>query len=203
MCQVSYVMCHILHVICHMWHVICHLLLTPTATATDPSPAKSLTMHSRLVCKDPKKPKTKFKAKNNWNAKNPKMSRGILISAIHWKAGFPKVDKKTLWRTSQPILNWPMRRFRENTEIMPMKRCLLSYTSKNVTNVKTKKNYKGKTNIKILKSRNVKSVKTVKKMLPVNNVNKQIQINVNNVNSIETVKPKKINKKIKYLKKKI
>ena len=39
---------------CHMSDVTCHLLLTPTATATDPPPANSPTMHSRLVHQDKK-----------------------------------------------------------------------------------------------------------------------------------------------------
>ena len=41
MCQVQGVMCNVLHVTCHM-------SLTPTARATDPPPAKSPTMHSRM-----------------------------------------------------------------------------------------------------------------------------------------------------------
>ena len=43
-------------VTCHMLHVTCHLspTLTATATATEPPPANSPTMHSRLVCLKPK-----------------------------------------------------------------------------------------------------------------------------------------------------
>ena len=46
---------------CHM----CHLLPTPTATATDPPPSNSTTMHSRLVHQDrtQKNQKTNFKIK--------------------------------------------------------------------------------------------------------------------------------------------
>ena len=63
MCYMSHVMCHVSHVTCHvscvmcrMLRVTCHLSLTPTAiaTATDPTPAISPLMHSRLVFKDPK-----------------------------------------------------------------------------------------------------------------------------------------------------
>ena len=35
MCHVSGVMCHVLCVVCHLSHIT-----TPTATATDPSPAQ-------------------------------------------------------------------------------------------------------------------------------------------------------------------
>ena len=38
---------------CHVSSVSCHLSLTVTATATDPPPANSPTMQSRLVCKPP------------------------------------------------------------------------------------------------------------------------------------------------------
>ena len=38
----KHVICHMSPVTCHMSHVPCHLLLTTTATATDPSPAKEL-----------------------------------------------------------------------------------------------------------------------------------------------------------------
>ena len=34
--------------------VVCHMSLTQTATATDPPPANSPTMHNRMGCKDPK-----------------------------------------------------------------------------------------------------------------------------------------------------
>ena len=47
-------MCHVSHFPVHLLHVNCHLSLTPTATATDPPPANSPTMHSWLVFKDPK-----------------------------------------------------------------------------------------------------------------------------------------------------
>ena len=53
-CHVSHVTCHVSCVMCHMAHVTCHLSLTPTATATEPPPAYSPIMHSRLVCKEPK-----------------------------------------------------------------------------------------------------------------------------------------------------
>ena len=52
-CLVSYVTCHMSHVKCHVSRVACHLSLTPTATATDPPPANSPIMYSRLVRKEP------------------------------------------------------------------------------------------------------------------------------------------------------
>ena len=54
-CVVSHMSC----ATCHVSNVACHLSLTPTATATDPHPANSPSMHSRLVCKDPKKSQDK------------------------------------------------------------------------------------------------------------------------------------------------
>ena len=35
------------HVMCHMLHVTCHMSIAATATATDPPPANSPTLHSR------------------------------------------------------------------------------------------------------------------------------------------------------------
>ena len=43
---------HWSYVTCHVSRDTCHLSLTPAATATDPTPANSPTMHSRLVRKD-------------------------------------------------------------------------------------------------------------------------------------------------------
>ena len=40
------------HVMGHMLHVICYVSLAPAAKATDPPPANSRTMHSRLVHQD-------------------------------------------------------------------------------------------------------------------------------------------------------
>ena len=42
--------------------ITCQLPLTQTATGTDPLPANSITMHSRLVWEDPKTPPKKSKA---------------------------------------------------------------------------------------------------------------------------------------------
>ena len=47
---------------CHTSHVTCHVLRV-TATATNPPPANSPTIHSRLVHKN-KKPRKNFKIKN-------------------------------------------------------------------------------------------------------------------------------------------
>ena len=53
-CQESGVTCHVSYITCHLSHVTCYMFLTPTATATDPFPANSPTLHSITVCKDPK-----------------------------------------------------------------------------------------------------------------------------------------------------
>ncbi len=49
------------HVTCHMSHVTCHLSPMPTATATDPPPANSPTMHYVGWCAQNKKTEKKFK----------------------------------------------------------------------------------------------------------------------------------------------
>ena len=41
-------------VMCHLLPVTCHVKLTQTATATDPPPANSPTMHGRVIHKHPK-----------------------------------------------------------------------------------------------------------------------------------------------------
>ena len=51
MCHMSCVTCHITCVMCPVLHVTCHLSLTPKATATEPPPANSASMHIRPVCK--------------------------------------------------------------------------------------------------------------------------------------------------------
>ena len=52
------VTCHVLGVRCHVSCFTYHLLMTPTASATDPPAAISPTMHSRLVSKNRQKIKT-------------------------------------------------------------------------------------------------------------------------------------------------
>ena len=59
-CHMSCVMCHMLCVTCHMSSVNCHYL--PTAIARNPSTANFLTIHSRLVCNDPKATKKRNKS---------------------------------------------------------------------------------------------------------------------------------------------
>ena len=49
----SHAMCHVSCIVYHMSPVTCHMRLTPTATATDPAPANSPTIYSRMDCKDP------------------------------------------------------------------------------------------------------------------------------------------------------
>ena len=52
--SVSHVTCQVSGVTCCMSHITYHLLLTPTATATDPPPVHSPIKHIMLVCKDQK-----------------------------------------------------------------------------------------------------------------------------------------------------
>ena len=52
MCHMSHIMCYVSHVTCHLLRVTCLLSLTPTAS--DPLPANTSHMHSRLVCKEQK-----------------------------------------------------------------------------------------------------------------------------------------------------
>ena len=49
--------CHMSHITCHMSFITCHLSPMPVATATDPSPANSTTMHWKRTNK---KSKTQF-----------------------------------------------------------------------------------------------------------------------------------------------
>ena len=53
-CHVSCARCHMTFLMCRVSPVTCQLSLTPTATATDPSPSNSRIMHSGLVRKEPK-----------------------------------------------------------------------------------------------------------------------------------------------------
>ena len=82
MCHVSCVMCHVSYVACRVSSVTCHLSQTQTATATDPPPANSPFVQSRLVHKDPQIQKNIENKKNIWNEKILKMSRGMPILAI-------------------------------------------------------------------------------------------------------------------------
>ena len=52
MCHMSFVTCLVSCVMCHLARITCHLSLTLTVTVTDPPPAISPIMHSRLVFKD-------------------------------------------------------------------------------------------------------------------------------------------------------
>ena len=52
-CHLSPVTSNLSPVTCHLSPTTWHMSLTPTTTATDPSPANSPTMHSRMVHKDP------------------------------------------------------------------------------------------------------------------------------------------------------
>ena len=61
-CHISHVMRHVSGVCvkCRMSPVNSHLSLTPTATATEYTPANHLIMHSRLVQKDPLQKKNRY-----------------------------------------------------------------------------------------------------------------------------------------------
>ena len=88
-------------------HVMCHQSLTPTATATatDPPPAISPIMHSRLVCKNPQSQKYFQTPKIFQTSKPPKFLDQK--SPVHWEAIFCYgTDTQTDdWRTSQ-LLDW-------------------------------------------------------------------------------------------------
>ena len=75
----SCVKCHVSGVKCHVSTVTCHLSPTPTATSTDPPPANSPIMHSRLVSKEPI---FFFYQQKYGNSKNQKISRGMPILVI-------------------------------------------------------------------------------------------------------------------------
>ena len=81
-CHMSHVTCQVSHVLCHVSRVTCHLSLTPTATATEHSPANSPPMHSRLVCKDPQIRRNFKTQKYYCNCKNIEMFRSTPILAI-------------------------------------------------------------------------------------------------------------------------
>ena len=87
-------MCCVSHV--YMSLVTCYLLLvTLTATATDPPAAKSPIMHSKLVCKWPKTPKKSLtrqkslKLKKFWNYASISYRLVDHKSPVHPKLGFP------------------------------------------------------------------------------------------------------------------
>ena len=124
----SCVTCHVSCVTCQVSSVTCHLSLTPTATATDPPPVNSATMHSRLVHKDPK---TLIISERTKLSKRPKKKQNIQKyanisntlfdqkSPVHREAKFPRVDRQTDIVTDIATyrLNWPRGRVSENTII--------------------------------------------------------------------------------------
>ena len=71
-CNVSCTMYHVTHVACRRSPVICHLSLMPKATATDPPPANSPTMHSRMVGKDQKNQNKNLNKRERKKNANPK-----------------------------------------------------------------------------------------------------------------------------------
>ena len=98
MCHVSCVMCHVSYVACRVSSVTCHLSLTQTATATDPPPANSPFVQSRLVHKDPQIQKNIEKKKNIWNEKILKRSRGMPILAVRSLSRSLQFTKKRVFR---------------------------------------------------------------------------------------------------------
>ena len=91
-------MCLMPRVMCQVLCVTCHLSLRPTATATDPPPANSHIMHSRLV---PKDPKTKSQKRENYqnNEKSKVTYRlnrpsGPMQLKVLLREGFKKMKNK-------------------------------------------------------------------------------------------------------------
>ena len=81
MCHMSPVTCHLSPITCHLIFVTCHL--SPTATATDPHPDNSPTMHSRLVQQNrTKKPKIIQNPKKGQNLSIKKWVHILAILAI-------------------------------------------------------------------------------------------------------------------------
>ena len=70
MCNVSRVMCNMSRVMCHMTRDTYHLSLMPTAT--NPHPANSPNMHSRLVCEG-----LRTKLYNVWDIKTLRLTDWI------------------------------------------------------------------------------------------------------------------------------
>ena len=93
-----------------MTSVTCTLSLTATATAKEPPSAYSPTIHSRLVCDDPKS-ENRFKGNNFETAKKTQICKGISNplfdqkSPVHRKAPFPSEDRQILCWTLQ-LINW-------------------------------------------------------------------------------------------------
>ena len=75
-CNVSCTMYPVTHVAFCRSPVICHLSLMPKATATDPPPANSPTMHSRMVGKDQKNQNKNLNKREREKKCKSKMSRG-------------------------------------------------------------------------------------------------------------------------------
>ena len=79
---------------CHISRVACHMSLTSTATATDPPPSNSPTMHSMLVHKDPKslkisKPKTIIET--------DKKKHSLEVCQYQQYALWPEVSNSNSW----------------------------------------------------------------------------------------------------------
>ena len=85
-CHLSCVTRYLSPVICHpspvtfqLSAVICHLSPTATATATDPPPANSPTMNSRLVCQKLKPKNPTCLQNQKYCVKLPKQKKGFLV----------------------------------------------------------------------------------------------------------------------------
>ena len=72
----SFVRCHMSCVMCRMSPVTCHMSLTPTATATDPTPANSPTVLSRMLLRQ--KCTTSPRKKTHWEGQT--LCRGRIIN---------------------------------------------------------------------------------------------------------------------------
>ena len=97
-------------VTCHMSCVTCPLSLKPTATSTDPSPANSPIMHSRLVCKDLttkqkiQKSKKIITTKKTVRYANNTDTLFDQMSSVHQEAGFPGDSRTLQLRNLEKIL---------------------------------------------------------------------------------------------------
>ena len=90
-CNVSCTMYHGIPVACRRSPVICHLSLMPKATATDPPPANSPTMHSRMVGKDQKN-QNKTQSKQKREEKKHAKSKFLGVGQIYGYALWPEVS---------------------------------------------------------------------------------------------------------------
>ena len=107
MCHMSHVMRHASSVTGHMSPVTCKLSLIPAAKASDPTPANSPSMHSRLVRKDQKTEKMSKRKKSLKQQKHSDISDTLFdqMFLVHPEAGFPDVDRLQADRQTDPLVS--------------------------------------------------------------------------------------------------